>query len=79
MNQAHWHTFQVLTKRAERLFEVSTKVKWTSNIWAGVTVELEEYKYRIDLLKKSRLEFVLSQLNLLWVIWENLTCNKFIG
>jgi len=51
MNQAHWHVFQVLTKRAERLAELSKKLPWSPNIWAGVTVEHEHYIYRIDLLK----------------------------
>lgn len=51
MNQAHWHVFQVLTKRAERLAELSKKLPWSPNIWAGVTVEHEHYIYRINLLK----------------------------
>lgn len=53
MNRAHWHTFQVLTKRAERLEELSSKINWTPNIWAGVTVESEKQKYRIDNLRNS--------------------------
>jgi len=52
MNIARWHTFQVLTKRAERLAEFAEKVEWTSNIWAGVTVESAKYLYRIEYLKK---------------------------
>ncbi|AKI96554.1 DUF5131 family protein [Kosmotoga pacifica] len=63
MNQAYWHTFQVLTKRAERFLEISRRVKWTSNIWAGVTVESEEYKHRIDLLREvpARVRFVSAE------------------
>ena len=52
MNDAAMHTFQVLTKRAERLAEFADKVRWTNNIWAGVTVESEKYLYRINYLKK---------------------------
>ena len=52
MNKAYWHTFQVLTKRIERMLEISEKVNWTPNIWAGVTVEHEKYVYRIGILKK---------------------------
>ncbi len=52
MNDAAMHTFQVLTKRAERLAEFADKVEWTNNIWAGVTVESEKYLYRIDYLKR---------------------------
>ncbi len=51
MNQAHWHTFQVLTKRAERLVELSPDLIWSENIWQGVTVESEKYKGRIDSLR----------------------------
>ncbi|NUU94789.1 phage protein Gp37/Gp68 [Marinitoga sp. 1135] len=60
MNKAYWHTFQVLTKRSERLLEISKKVKWTDNIWAGVTVEHEKYLYRLNHLKKipAKIKFV---------------------
>lgn len=50
MNRAEKHTFQVLTKRAERLVEVAKHLNWTPNIWQGVTVESNEYKYRINCL-----------------------------
>ncbi|MCD6449629.1 MAG: phage Gp37/Gp68 family protein [Thermotogaceae bacterium] len=51
MNRAHWHIFQVLTKRAERLADLSEKLPWAPNIWIGVTVEHCRYVYRINLLK----------------------------
>lgn len=51
MNRASWHTFQVLTKRPERMAKVSPSVNWADNIWAGVSVENEDYKYRIDYLR----------------------------
>lgn len=53
MNRADWHIFQVLTKRAERLEEISRKIRWTSNIWMGVTVESDKYTYRIEHLRKT--------------------------
>jgi len=53
MNKAHWHTFQVLTKRSERLNELSAELPWAPNIWMGVTVENNDYKYRIDDLRKT--------------------------
>lgn len=53
MNQAHRHTFQVLTKRSERLTEISDHLPWASNIWMGVTVENRDYIHRIDNLRKS--------------------------
>ena len=48
MSKASMHTFQILTKRSERLKEISPKLNWTSNIWAGVTVESDRQKVRIN-------------------------------
>jgi len=53
MNKAHWHTFQVLTKRSERLLEFIDKVDWTPNIWLGVTVESQNYTSRVNDLVKT--------------------------
>ena len=47
MNKAHWHIFQVLTKRPERLETLKDKINWTENIWLGTTVESSKYLYRI--------------------------------
>ena len=52
MNDAGWHTFQVLTKRPKRLLKLADKINWTSNIWVGITVEDDKYKFRIDDLRK---------------------------
>ncbi|MDD5673009.1 MAG: phage Gp37/Gp68 family protein [Chitinivibrionales bacterium] len=52
MNMAHWHTFQVLTKRSDRLLELSPKINWTPNIWQGVTVEHSATRYRIEDLRR---------------------------
>jgi len=54
MNDNPQHVFQVLTKRAERLFSVHKELKWTHNIWMGVSVENEKVANRISLLKKTR-------------------------
>ena len=51
MNKAYWHKFQILTKRSERLFELDPLLTWTDNIWMGVSVENENYTYRIDHLR----------------------------
>lgn len=48
MNQTPQHTYQVLTKRSERLLELAPQLNWTTNIWMGVSVENEEYTYRIN-------------------------------
>lgn len=52
MHEASWHKYQVLTKRAERLLELDQYIKWTDNIWAGVTVESAKYVDRIDCLRQ---------------------------
>jgi protein gp37 len=53
MRRGHWHQFQVLTKRAERIEEVSDELFWAPNIWMGVSVENEKYAYRIEHLRKT--------------------------
>jgi len=52
MGKAHWHTFQILTKRSERLVELAPKLSWPANIWIGVSVENAGYTYRVDHLRK---------------------------
>jgi protein gp37 len=54
MGQAGHHIFQILTKRAERLVELSPLLNWAENIWMGVTVEGAAYKGRIDALRSTR-------------------------
>jgi len=60
MNENPQHVFQVLTKRAERLLELHSELKWTHNIWMGVSVEDSKNVYRIDFLRKvkSRVKFL---------------------
>jgi protein gp37 len=53
MAQAHWHRFQVLTKRSQRLLRLSPTLDWRTNIWMGVSVENEDYKFRIDHLRET--------------------------
>jgi len=48
MAAAHWHVFQVLTKRSERLAKFAGKLIWPTNVWMGVSVESEDYTYRIE-------------------------------
>jgi len=47
------HTYQVLTKRAERLAELSEHLPWPDNIWMGVSVENVDYLHRIDHLRRT--------------------------
>lgn len=52
MRSAHWHTFQILTKRAERLAEIAPFLPWSQNIWMGVSIERQDYVWRIDYLRQ---------------------------
>lgn len=79
MNECKQHIFQVLTKRSERLLELSGKLKWGDNIWMGVSVENDKYKFRIDHLRKinAKVKFLslepllgpLPKLNLKKINW----------
>jgi protein gp37 len=52
MNDNKHHTFQILTKRSERLREMAPKLYWSENIWMGVTIESNGYVRRADDLRK---------------------------
>jgi protein gp37 len=52
MNRADWHQYQVLTKRADRLAELSPALPWAPHIWQGVSVESAAYMWRIDRLRE---------------------------
>ena len=53
MNDNPKHVFQILTKRAERLYEIHKELKWTQNIWMGVSVENEKVTDRIEFLRET--------------------------
>jgi protein gp37 len=53
MREAHWHQFQVLTKRAERLAALAPQLDWPPNVWMGVSVERADYTDRIDYLRQT--------------------------
>ncbi len=54
MRRAHWHRFQVLTKRADRLVALDKELTWSPNVWMGVSVESAKYMGRIDYLRATR-------------------------
>ncbi len=56
MRKAHWHTFQILTKRSDRLKDLSSSLQWPNNVWMGVSVEDDNVKYRIDDLRQCAAE-----------------------
>jgi protein gp37 len=47
MERAHWHTFQVLTKRSRRLLDLGSSLRWPRHVWQGVSVENERYTSRV--------------------------------
>jgi len=53
MREADWHTYQVLTKRSERLLELDSRLSWPPHVWMGVTVESADYAYRADHLRQT--------------------------
>jgi protein gp37 len=79
MRKAYWHQFQILTKRAERLVELSPLLNWPENVWQGVSVEDEKSVFRIDHLRRTGayLKFLslepligpLANLDLLGIDW----------
>jgi protein gp37 len=47
MNHADWHQYQILTKRADRIEALNSKLQWSPHIWMGVGIESDKYLYRI--------------------------------
>jgi protein gp37 len=54
MRKTPRHIYQILTKRAERLEELSPKLEWPNNVWMGVSVENKDYTFRIEHLRRVR-------------------------
>ena len=53
MRETPQHTYQILTKRAERLSKLASHLDWAPNVWMGVSVESEEFTWRIDDLRRT--------------------------
>ncbi len=53
MNQASQHTFQVLTKRPDRVLQIDRTLNWTSNIWLGTSIESKAWLDRLVKLKEA--------------------------
>lgn len=51
MRQAHWHTFQILTKRHDRLEALAEHFDWPPNVWMGVSIENRRFVSRADSLR----------------------------
>jgi protein gp37 len=54
MEQAHWHSFQILTKRPDLMLDVLSQPGFQvlSNVWLGASVESEAFLDRLDLLRR---------------------------
>ncbi len=52
MSEASQHTFQVLTKRPERVAEIAEELPWPPNVWMGTSVENQDYVWRIRMLRE---------------------------
>ncbi len=53
MNRTRRHTYQVLTKRPMRAVSLGRRLRWTSNIWLGTSVESEWWLRRVEILRES--------------------------
>lgn len=79
MEQAHWHIYQVLTKRPQRLARLAPSLPWPEHVWAGVSVESNAYAWRADFLRRvpAAIRFIsaepllgpVDQLNLEGIHW----------
>lgn len=52
MEDTPQHTYQILTKRPQRLVHIADQLPWPNNVWMGVSVESDKYRFRIDQLRK---------------------------
>lgn len=46
------HQYQILTKRSKRLASIADDLNWPTNLWMGVSVESERYRFRVDHLRQ---------------------------
>jgi len=46
MERASHHTFQILTKRPERVVEMANRLPWPHNVWVGTSIENADYAWR---------------------------------
>ena len=76
MNDNPQHVFQVLTKSADRLFDLHRHLKWTHNIWMGVSVEDNRVIERIDYLRKTKAKVKFLSLEPLIGALANLNLKK---
>jgi protein gp37 len=79
MEKADWHQYQVLTKRPQRMARMAASLPWPAHIWAGVSVESNQYAWRANHLRNvpAAIRFIsaepllgpVDQLNLDGIHW----------
>ncbi|MEM8524845.1 MAG: phage Gp37/Gp68 family protein [Bacteroidota bacterium] len=69
------HVFQVLTKRSKRLRKLNSELKWSHNIWMGVSVEDQKVENRIDHLRNTNANVKFLSLEPLLSSLPNLNLN----
>jgi protein gp37 len=53
MTKTPRHTYQILTKRPDRMAELTAKLPKLPNVWLGASVESEGYLFRLDELRHA--------------------------
>jgi protein gp37 len=63
MGRADHHTFQILTKRHERLAELAPSLPWHPNVWIGVSIENRRFTHRADYLREvdAKVRFISAE------------------
>jgi protein gp37 len=46
IRQTPQHTYQLLTKRSQRLASLADRIDWPTNLWLGVSIESDPYTFR---------------------------------
>jgi protein gp37 len=52
MRDCPQHTFQILTKRSDRVLALASKIEWPRNVWMGVSIEDSRVLSRVDDLRR---------------------------
>jgi protein gp37 len=53
MQKTPRHTYQILTKRPDRMLELTNSLPVLANVWLGTSLENSNYLYRVDQLRKT--------------------------
>jgi protein gp37 len=63
MNSLPQHQFQILTKRARRLASLAPVLRWSENIWMGVSIENQDHEGRADYLRQvpAKIRFISAE------------------